>query len=822
MCRPVFRVAVVVFLFSGALTALGQGNTDPVYLQLRKIGLGSERITVNNVVLKRDAGTFTFAAGTICFLAPVQGKVTGAVFSGTGTFSLEPPLSGEKGFLRLLIGNQPMKEEFNEVVLRFTDDSYEQLKKASGATAGGASCPPDMLGDNAGTLQHKLHYNLSGRILQDVLGDGTGGLFMAFIKGKKYSGKLLYAIDPHGVPELPGRSWEGSLPSLSVAPEEVMLMTWDENKFGIWSAFHLADEYATGKATSAQQNDVISIEKQELDTTIEKGGKLNGKASTTFLSRTANLRVVPFNLFPTLRVQNVTDASGQPLGFIQEDKGDDPQFFVVLPKALGVGERFTVVTAYSGKDAVSSEGEGNYYPVARDDWYPNSRLGSYASFDMRFAIPKGLTMVATGVRVGEEVVEGSQVLTRWRSEQPQTVAGFQFGRFKKMEAKLDKLGFALESYANTEVPDAIRDLQRNIESVERQGYRTMTTLQTINTTGQISKALAEAQLAVPLFTDYFGAVPFKRLAITQQTASSYGQAWPELVWLPMSYFWDGTIRHQLGMDDPRGYFKAVASHEIAHQWWGHAIGWASYRDQWMSEGFAEAAASLYLQFLQQQKPQEFIKFWDDERELLLERNKEGFRAIDVAPVTLGYRAYSSKAGFDVTRRLIYPKGGYILHMLRMMMWDPKTFDQHFKELMQDFVKTYTNRPATTEDFKAMVEKHMTPAMDLTGNRRMDWFFDEYVYGTALPRYKFDHSFTKGPDGDYVLNFTLAQSDVDNDFRMMIPIYLELAGGKVIRLGTLPIAGNKSTEQHIPLRGVKEPPKRAMIAYFDDVLAQIEK
>jgi hypothetical protein len=90
----------------------------------------------------------------------------------------------------------------------------------------------------------------------------------------------------------------------------------------------------------------------------------------------------------------------------------------------------------------------------------------------------------------------------------------------------------------------------------------------------------------------------------------------------------------------------------------------------MSEGFAEFSASLFIQLIQK-NPQEFIKFWNDQRELLTETNKEGHRAIEVGPVTLGYRLANSRAGFDMPRRLIYPKGAYILHMIRMMMWDAR-------------------------------------------------------------------------------------------------------------------------------------------------------
>ena len=60
--------------------------------------------------------------------------------------------------------------------------------------------------------------------------------------------------------------------------------------------------------------------------------------------------------------------------------------------------------------------------------------------------------------------------------------------------------------------------------------------------------------------------------MTQQTATNYGQSWPELVYLPISYLFDETARHFLGMDDPTGYFTVVAPHEVAHQWWGHDVG----------------------------------------------------------------------------------------------------------------------------------------------------------------------------------------------------------------------------------------------------------
>jgi len=159
----------------------------------------------------------------------------------------------------------------------------------------------------------------------------------------------------------------------------------------------------------------------------------------------------------------------------------------------------------------------------------------------------------------------------------------------------------------------------------------------------------------------------------------------------------------------------------------------------------------------------------------------------------------------------------VLHMLRQLMWDRHTGDQNFKAMMHDFVSTYSGKAASTEDFQAMVEKHMTPDMQAVSDGKMNWFFDEYVYGTALPSYQMDSRFEKNSEGDVVLKFKLTQSNVDERFRMLVPVYLELASGRVINLGHARLIGNTSLEQEIPIKGLKDAPQRAMVNYYDDVL-----
>lgn len=794
MRRPhdLTSLLLLTFLAIPARLLAQTPNSDATYQQLRNIMLSGEAMGADGITMKRDAATFQFRSGTFCFLKAVNGKTTGAVFVGEGRLLLDPPVASEQASLSVLTKEKEYSESFDHAVLRFTDNTYEELKHS--AKPGGGGCSPDMLQASERATRKEMHYNLDARILQDVLSPEPGGLFVAFIHGKHYDGKTLFTIDPHGVPDL--------------SPEEVALQTYGESRAGVWASFHLASEYAASVASSSQKNGVYLIDHQTLDTTIEKSGRLDGKAVLSLTARISGVKVVPFHLFHSLRVSGVTGQNGEALNFVQEDKNDDPQFWVVLPKPLAKGETYSLTVVYGGKDAVLAEGAGNFYPVARDNWYPNSSyalLGEYTNYDMTFRIPKGMQIAATGSKVSE-TTEGNHSVSVWKSEVPMTVAGFNFGSFKQESAKLEKPPMSVESYANTAPPDIAHD-------VANEGP-----IGSLNTTQLNKKALEEAQFSLRIYSDYFGDLPYKRLAMTQQTATNYGQSWPELVYLPISYLFDETARHFLGMDDPSQYFTVVAPHEVAHQWWGHDVGFACYRDQWMSEGFAHMSASLYLQLVYSKDPKKYAQFWRDQRKAIVERNKEGFRPIDVGPVTMGVRLSNTKQGYDVYRNLVYPKGAYILHMVRQMMYDSKNHDQRFKDTMHDFVATYSGHAATTEDFKAIVEKHMSAQMDLDGNHKMDWFFNEYVYGTALPSYAFTYSFENGPGGDIVMSMKLTQSGVSDRFRMLVPVYLELADGTIIRLGSASPDGNTTVEQKVPLKGLKQVPKRAMINYFSDVLS----
>ena len=772
-------------------------NQNFQYQQLRQLLPSGQGLTVSNLTLKRDAAVFTFVSGAFTLYGEVNGKLTGAVFQGDGTLKLVPPTAEEKRSLSLLTKMPEIEESFQTAVFRFTDDTAAEIRQASMGKAAGSPSSISAGQRLEEALQTKIHQNMDIRLLEDVLSPSTGGFFLASIDGKKYSSKLLFTLDPRGA--------EG------VAPEEVKLETWDENKHGVWTAFHREEEFAAGRPAGNENNGAFAIEHQDLDTTISKGGKIDAIAKITLRAQQDGLAVVPLALFPTLRASSAMGPDGTELDFIQENKERDPDFAVVLAHPLKRGESYVLTIGYSGKDAVEDVGGGNYYPVgsARDRWYPNmpeGGLGGYATYDMTFRVPKGLDVIATGQRT-RSVDEGGQTVTHWVTDVPISVAGFNLGRFKKEEATL-KTGFVIDAYANMETPDFVEKLKNSGAPMG-----------TMNTTMMLKPELSQGEAAVAIYDDFFGPLPYKNMALTQQTACNYGQSWPMLVYLPICGFWDTTIRHELGLDQLPGnlmYWQVVTPHEVAHQWWGHTVGFRSYRDQWMSEGFADFSASLFLQFTRKDV-KDYREFWKEQRRSIIEKNAWGYRPIDVGPVTMGYRLENTRSGENIYRNLVYPKGAYILHMMRMMMWNRQDHDNALKAALHDFVNTNRNRAATTEDFKAALERHLPPALDLDHNGKLDWFFNEYVYGTALPSYSFTFDLQPNDKGT-ALHFKLTQSHVDSSFEMPVPIYIELNDGNVIRLGAATMAGNTAIEQKAQLPPTASPVKRMMVNYYYDVLS----
>jgi hypothetical protein len=577
------------------------------------------------------------------------------------------------------------------------------------------------------------------------------------------------------------RTRVGAVPQIN-SPEEVALINYDPEGMeeGIWYLSHLRSEHSRHSASSAEDRRLFATHRYKIETVIAKNGHLFCSATVSFESLIAGERVLKFGLLPNLRVTRVTDDQGREIYFIQESHKEDGSFYAILPQAPPVGKEVSINVEYAGDKVLEEAGEGSYYVAARTSWYPNlNGFGEKASYDLIFKVPRKNKVVSIG-KLQSESIEQDLSVTHWTTPVPVAVAGFNYGEYEKLELPDEITGYKISGYYLKTLPENLRG-SRALQSL---APRSMT-----------KYALEQTRAQMQLCSLYFGKSPYEEIHISEQPNFNFGQSWPSLVYLPISAYTDSTQRWMLfGQINAKftGFVQEVTPHEVAHQWWGHAVGWASYHDQWLSEGFAEFSAGLFLQkAVAGDWRKDYVEFWSRLHDRILEKNSYGIAPNDAGPLWMGERLISPRTG-NAYQNVTYPKGAFVLQMLRSMMRsnNAKDTDLAFIDMMHDFVDSHRERPATTESFKAIAEKHMTKIMDLQGNGRLDWFFDEWVYGTQIPRYHFEYQLSPADGGGVKLHATLTQSEVDEHFAMLVPISADFGKG-MVRIGQVGISGNSS-------------------------------
>ena len=779
-------------------------NSDPLYSSLRSVGLG-ETYRAENVTVTLDVATFHLRDGTLTFLAPVNGVVTGAIFIGDGEFQLKPVTVVDSHELARRAGAPELNEEFTEVVFRFASDSRTKLFPDLG---GRTDTPASAAAFFDHWRQHMRHrqetpttitqYLLEGQSMDNIDADITAALLNpshhpafcnAYIYGKKHKDLRFFL-----------RERVGAIPQLD-SPEEVGLVNYDPNGLddGVWYLSHLRPEFQQGSASSSEDRRLFATHSYKIETVIAKNGHLFSTATIAVEPLIAGERVLKFDLLPNLRVSRVLDDQGQGIHFIQESRKEDGSFYVILAQAPPLGKELSLTIEYAGDKVLETAGEGSYYVQARTSWYPNlNGFGEHALYDLTFKVPKKYKVISIG-KLDHESTEDNLAVTHWVTPIPVAVAGFNYGEYQKLDLQDDIDGYKLSGYYLTELPSTLH----NYSALQNMAPKRMT-----------HYALDQARAQMQLCTNYFGKIPYTEISVTEQPDFNFGQSWPNLVYLPISAYTDSTQRWMLfGNIDNKftGFVQEVTPHEVSHQWWGHAVSWASYHDQWLSEGFADFSAGLFLQqAVAGDWRKDYIQYWERLRKRALEKNSFGIAANDAGPLWLGLRLDSPKSP-RAYQDMAYPKGAYVLQMIRSMMWDMKDHDKVFIDMMHDFVASHQARAASTESFKGVVEKYMTKEMDLQGNRRLDWFFNEWVYGTMVPRYHLDYQVSPADNGHFKVHVNLTQSEVNDHFAMIVPIYGDFGKG-MVHLVQVAVAGNSTRSFDIVLPA--EPKKITYSAYKD--------
>ena len=787
--------------------SLAFANTDHVYRQLRDLGLG-ESFHFDNFTLTSDAATFQFQKGTLTFLSPVDGVVTGAIFIGEGHFNLKPLLALDATELSRRTGAAEVNEDFGEAVFRFTRDGRLKFLPGLGdrteATSEAAAVlshwrermrqrQERALSFTQSLLQGETMDNVDADVLAAVYNPAHPEFFNAYLRGKKHKDLRFFV-----------RNRVGAVPQLD-SPEEVALINYDPDGMGmedgVWYLAHLKTEYSNRTANSREDRRLFATHRYKIETVIAKNGHLFSTATISFEPLVAGERMLKFGLLPNLRVTRVADELGKDLYFIQESRKEDGSFYAILPQAPPLGKEVSITVEYSGDKVLEQAGEGSFYVLARTSWYPNlNGFGEKALYDLTFKVPHHYKVISVG-KLESESVEQDLAVSHWITPIPVAVAGFNYGAYERLDMPDDITGYKISGYYLSELPDSLRRSRA---------------LQSLAPGSMTNYALEQTRAQLQLCSFYFGKIPYEEIHITEQPDFNFGQSWPNLVYLPISAYTDSTQRWMLfGSINSKftGFVQEVTPHEVSHQWWGHSVGWATYHDQWLSEGFAEFSAGLFLQqAVGADWRKDYLEFWERLRQRILEKNNFGIAPNDAGPLWMGLRLISPRTE-SAYQNVTYPKGAYVLEMLRSMMrsTEDKDQDKAFIAMMHDFVESHREKAATTESFKAVAEKHMTKLMDFDKNGRLDWFFKEWVYGTQVPRYHFEYKVASGDGGQLKLHMTITQSEVDDHFAMLVPVFADFGKG-MSRIGQIGIVGNSTRTVDVPLPA--QPKKVALNANKD--------
>jgi peptidase M1-like protein/carboxypeptidase family protein len=785
--------------------SLAFANSDLVYRELRNVGF-SETFRFDNFTLTTDVATFQFEKGTLTFLSPVDGVVTGAIFIGEAHFTLKPEIPLYIRELTRRTGAAELNEDFTEAVFRFTGDGRMKFLPGLGTRTEPATEASAVLHNWRERMRQRheialgfTQYLLQGETMDNVDADVLAAIynpahppfFNAYLRGNKHKDLRFFV-----------RNRVGALPQLD-SSEEVSLVNYDPEGMedGVWYLAHLKTEYSNHTARSNEDRRLFATHRYKIETVIAKNGHLFSAATVSFEPLVAGERVLKFGLLPNLRVSRVTDEQGQDLHFIQESRKEDGSFYAVLAQAPPLGKETSINVDYSGDKVLFQAGEGSFYVGARTSWYPNlNGFGEHALYDLTFKVPKRYKVVSVG-KLQTESIEQDLAVSHWVTPIPVAVAGFNYGDYSRLDLPDDMTGYKISGYYLSELPDNLRRSRA---------------LQSLAPKSMTKYALEQTRAELQICTYYFGRSGYDDISITEQPDFAFGQSWPNLVYLPISAYTDSTQRWMLfGTINSKftGFVQEVTPHEVSHQWWGHAVSWASYHDQWLSEGFAEFSAGLFLQ--QAVGPgwqKDYIEFWERLRQRILEKNNFGISPNDAGPIWMGLRLRSPRTE-SAYQNVTYPKGAYVLQMLRSLMYSPDDGDKAFIAMMHDFVDTHRERAATTESFKAIAERHITKSMDLTKNGRLDWFFDEWVYGTQVPRYHFEYQLTPSDGGQVKLHMTITQSEVDDHFAMLVPVFADFGKGWS-RIGQIGTIGNSSRNVDfiLPVQ-----PKKVALNAFKDIL-----
>lgn len=663
--------------------------------------MSRQAISVRNLQFAHYDSVFHFDEGNL-FPITASGQIGGFVFIGDGSLDFTPKEPTEQQQLNLFCKQTTLHAKFKSVYMR-----------------GDAAMVKQFLGDllnSQGTVLESLYSRA-----QDIEKDSDSTVYgvqiplsdaiwyprlqkrEVYIEMKSQYGTLIYQY-------YPGQT------------DDLLLAQKDKNR--------VISLYSSRGIYSVPQTDDFKILSYKMNVSYVPTSQYMSGTAEMLLKSEGPTSTVVFDLNPDLRVSEIRSSQGS-LMYFQERKSNN--LHVVLNDPIDEGDNLRLQFRYAGRIepdkgrlesvVVQRQQQTEFYIApsylysSQALWYPQLESKPYSQLEASISVPDRYIAITNGRLTKKEDGSGNDIYS-YSSVIP----------IKYFSLFICQLNGPLKS-------DSLIPIEIYYHTIDRSGAE--------------SSAKA-ADRILRFYSSIFGNYPYQNLTLVLRPMEEPGGNAPASVAIVnrvFSYFEVKYIRDPVNITDFPDFFLA---HELAHQWWGQAVGWAGYRDQWLSEGFAQYAATRYVR-----------EVYGDDGWLKLSRTYMKWiqEKTYAGPIILGTRLGHLIDDPQAFSALLYDKGAYVLNMLRVWMGDQK-----FNQCMIEFYHSYQFKRASIVDFMNFAQKY--------SDDQLAPFFEQWLYRWDIPAvmYSESHSGTS-----VKLHFSQVSS---NFYRLKIPIVMKDRSGNV--------------------------------------------
>jgi hypothetical protein len=651
---------------------------------------------IENVALEIGLARLSLHKAILIPAQPIGDRPREFVLLGSATLTLEPPTEVEAHQLELFTGRRRFREAIEDAVFVLSNkgavDAIQQRPRVqlSDQDRQRASA----LFDSWRASGERRRLSVDAAIVRGVAGDPGADSFFAGWFDSERLGRFLYRVDPwqreqaslgQFVPiDLSAREEKKLRRYIHKQQRQQRLVNLEVEDLGTWNTW-VEESLRVGERT-APGSPGYEPSHYEIAATLDpRQGSIVGSVKVRLERDAMAGRAVSLLMDPNVVVDEVRQVTAGEPGAPLLTAARGAEMIVFLEDGPGSPAPVTELEISFRGDLLERMAVGgvqSYYLDSTLNWYPHTGNIDLATYDLHLQWPKKFEVLAPGKRTEASATERGHRAARWQLDRASFGITFEIGEFRLLERKIGQLAVTL---ALDEISAVIlNDTDVLFDYIERP-------LQFLQKT--------------------FGALPYDQMTFVT-APREFSQSLSGFITLSTLMMTDDAMMYLVGSEDPR----TVIAHEIAHQWWGHRVGWLTDRDQWLSESLADYSAELFAR-------RELVDLggwssptsgWRDE----MAQPIGAVRLGDLGPVVMGARLNSSLSEQAYTS-IAYKKGAVVLQMLSR-----RVGEDAFNQALARLAEQVDGRPVSTDEVVSFFEQ--TTGVDLGS------FSDDFIYGTRMP------------------------------------------------------------------------------------------